>query len=137
MNKATAVFTTPTATKTRQLPTGRLLINDADEIIYANTQARHFLGLFSEDPLPAGQQFLPLLRQSYQFHSTADWRGWPKRASDTTARYLIYTSPNSFVCSLLKVEIVENILLDGNNIWVISIDLVESTAKATVAHPFV
>lgn len=137
MNKATAEFTPLTATKTKQLPIGRLLINDADEIIYANTQARHFLGLFSEDPLPAGQKFLPLLRQSYQFHPMTDWLGWPKRTSATTTRYLIYTPPNSLACSLLKVEIIENFMLDDKNIWVISIDLIESTGKKNVANPIV
>ncbi|MEZ4594268.1 MAG: hypothetical protein R3D55_24465 [Chloroflexota bacterium] len=102
MNNATAVHQSHSPTKSTALPTGRLLINDADEIIYANTQARHFLGLLSEESLPAGQKFLPLLRQTYQFYPTLAWVGWPKRPSASTARYLIYTPPNSHNASLFR-----------------------------------
>lgn len=134
MNKATAVYQTPPTTTSTPLPTGRLLINDADEIIYANTQARHFLGLLSEESLPAGQKFLPLLRQSYQCYPTLAWLSWPKRPSPTTVRYLVYTPPNSANTSMLKVETVEQILLEGRTIWIISIQLIESRKATAVSH---
>lgn len=135
MNNVTAVFKqSPTVTKSMPLPTGRLLVNDSDEIIYANTQARHFLGLLSEESLPTGQKFLPLLSQSYQFYPTRAWLGWPKWPVPTTARYLIYTAPNSKNSSLLKVEANEKIVLEGKTIWAISIQLVESRAATAVSR---
>lgn len=134
MNNATAVHHSTRSSQSTSLPTGRLLINDTDEIIYANTQARHFLGLLSEESLPAGQKFLPLLRQTYQFYPTVAWLGWPKRPLATTARYLIYTPPNSQNASLLKVETIEQIMLEGRTIWVISIQLVESRQTTAVSH---
>ncbi|MCA9918386.1 MAG: hypothetical protein KC445_10570 [Anaerolineales bacterium] len=136
MNKATAVFTqTPHTQKTASLPTGRLLINDADEIVYANTQARHFLGLLSEETLPKGQKFLPLLRETYQIYPTLAWLGWPKRPSPTTTRYLIYTLPNSTAVSLFKVEIIEQIWLEGQHIWVVAIQLIENRVGTAVYQP--
>jgi hypothetical protein len=137
MNKVKAIFTPTSVIRAKQLPTGQLLLNDADEIVYANTQARHFLGLLSDESLPSGQKFLPLLRQTYQFYPTIAWLGWPKRPSATSTRYLIYMPPNGTACSLLQVEILEKILLDGKNIWVISIHLVDSQMATAVTCPTV
>lgn len=113
-----------------KLPSGHLLINAADEIIYADKQARYFLGLMADDTLPTGQKFLPLVRTIYQCYPALAWLDWPKRPA-TTARYLIHSSTRNASFSLLKVEVVEHIIVDGKNIWVIVIDLVESSLETT------
>ncbi|WP_420627516.1 hypothetical protein [Candidatus Leptofilum sp.] len=133
MHNVTAVSPTFSLINRNHTPTGRLLINDADEIIYANTQARHFLGLLSEESLQAEQKLMPLLHQMYQFYPHTAWQGWPKRPSPATNRYLIYRPPNSIHHAMLKVEIVEKILLGGKNIWAINMQLVE-TPRMTVKH---
>ncbi|GJM40396.1 MAG: hypothetical protein DHS20C20_06780 [Ardenticatenaceae bacterium] len=130
MHNATAVSYAIPVPSTNHIPTGRLLINDADEIIYANTQARHFLGLLAEESLQKEQKLMPLLRQTYQFPPSNDWASWPPQPSSPTSRYLIYTLPNSIHPSLLKVDIVEQFQLSGKDIWVITIQLVESPETA-------
>ena len=117
-----------------QLPSGHLLINAADEIIYANKQARHFLGLLADEALPAGQKFLSLVQAAYYCYPAFAWHDWPKRPSVTTARYLIFSPPRRTFFLLLKVEIVEQIEVDGCEIWVVAIDLVKSTLETAVVH---
>lgn len=133
MFKATAVSYNHTPTTTPKVPTGRLLINDADELIYANTQARHFLGLLSEELLPAGQKLTPLLRETFQFYPQSAWVGWPKRPLSTAPRFLIYTSPRTNTHALFKVEIIEQIMLEGKTIWAIAIQLIESRRETAVS----
>ena len=134
MGKSTISFETRSAdeqlTGKKQL-TGHLLLNAADEIIYANKQARHFLGLLVDEPLPTGHKFLSLVQSAYQCYPSFAWLDWPKRPS-TTFRYLIYTSGRSAAFSLLKVEIVEHLIIDGNEIWAVTLDLVESSSDTAV-----
>ena len=116
---------------TDKLPSGHLLINAADEIIYANKQARHFLGLLAEETLPTGQKFLSLVRSAYQCYPAFAWLDWPQRPS-TTSRYLIFSPNRNASFSLLKVEIVEHLIIDGSEVWAIAINLVESSTGTAV-----
>lgn len=119
----------------RNLPYGHLLINEADEIIYANKQARHFLGLLADEPLPTGQKFLALVQSAYQCYPAIAWLDWPKRPS-APARYLIFSSARNASFSLLKVEIVERVIIDGSEIWAVAINLVEPSAEKTAVTHF-
>ena len=136
MDKLTAEF--PTARKQTtasvKLPTGRLLIDDADEILYANTQARHFLGLLTDEMLPRGQKFLQLVRAAYQCSPPLAWMDWPRHSGRSPSRYLIYTPPNGQGHLLLKVEIAEHIRLEGKDIWAITIKSVESKFATAVSQ---
>jgi hypothetical protein len=120
--------------KSNNLPTGHLLINEADEIIYANKQARFFLGLLADESLPIKQTFLSLVQSAYQCIPVFAWLGWPKRPSAAISRYLIFNTANTSPFSLLKVEIVEQIVINSKDIWVVSIDLVESTSETAVVR---
>lgn len=133
MFRTTAVSHPYGSTNPTALPTGRLLINDADEILYANRQARHFLGLLSEESLPKGQKFVPLLRQTFQLDSNSAWVGWPQRPLPTMPRYVLYTSSHADP-ALFKVEIIEQIQLDGKNILAVAMQLVESGWGTAVSH---
>lgn len=130
---AMPLITKPTNKRlvTKKQRTGHLLINATDEIIYANKQARHFLGLLADEPLPTGHKFLSLVQSAYQCYPALAWLDWPKRPS-TAIRYLIFSSGRSTAYSLLKVEVVEHIIVDGNDIWVVTLDLVESSAETAV-----
>lgn len=138
MSKLTADFATPqfnkTPAKPADVPTGRLLITDTDEIIYANTQARHFLGFLADESLPNGQRFLPLVRASYQCFPSLAWLCWPKQPSANLPRYLVYTPPNKAGHMLLKVEVTEQFFMEGREIWVVTINLVASKTAAAVPH---
>lgn len=123
--------TTDERLTTKKQRTGHLLINAADEIIYANKQARHFLGLLVDEPLPPGHKFLSLAQSAYQCYPAFAWLDWPKRPS-ATIRYLIFSSVHSTAFSLLKVELVEHIIVDGNEVWAVTLDLVEPSSETAV-----
>lgn len=55
MFRTTAVLHPYGSTNPTALPTGRLLINDADEILYANRQAATFWGYFLKNHYPKGK----------------------------------------------------------------------------------
>jgi hypothetical protein len=116
----------------KKVTPGYLMINAADEIIYANKQARHFLGLMADEALPAGQKFLSLVQSAYQCYPSFAWLDWPQRPSSTTIRYLIFSSSRNASFSLLKVEVVEHLVVDGGEIWAVAIDLVESSSETAV-----
>jgi len=122
--------------KTTNFPTGYLLLNEADEIVYANQQARRFLGVLADETLPNGKKFLPLVQSAYQCYPTLAWLDWLKRPSSVNTRYLIYSPQSDHAFSLLKVEIVEQLIVNGHAIWAIAIDLVESklTTKTIYAN---
>ena len=128
MSKTRSLPSAQKQPKKTKLATGYLLLNEADEIVYANKQARHFLGMLAEETLPNGNRFLPLVQSAYHCYPTLAWQDWPKRPSSINTRYLIYAPPNGHAFSLLKVEIVEQLIVDGHAIWAIAIDLVESTS---------
>ncbi|MAU00041.1 MAG: hypothetical protein CL608_23100 [Anaerolineaceae bacterium] len=119
--------------KAKNLPSGHVLINAADEIIYANKQARHFLGLLAEETIPTGQKFLSLVQSAYQCYPAFAWLDWPKR-SLSAPRYLIFSPTRNASFSLLKVEIVEYLVIDGSEIWAVALDLVESPLETAVTR---
>ncbi len=135
MHKPAAPFAAQFIDKPREakeVSPGYLLINAADEIVYANKQARLFLGLLADELLPAGQKFLPLVRSAYQCYPSFAWLDWPKRPSSTIMRYLIFSSSHNASFSLLKVEVVEHLIVDGSEIWAVAIHLVESSLDTAV-----
>lgn len=137
MHKPAAPFAvrfTDEPRETKEVTPGYLLINADDEIVYANRQARHFLGLLADELLPAGQKFLPLVRSAYQCFPSLAWLDWPKRPSSTTMRYLIFSSNRNTSFSLLKVEVVENLIVDGSEVWAVAIHVVESSLDTAVIH---
>jgi CheY-like chemotaxis protein len=62
-----------------QADEGYLLLGAQDEIIYANPQARLFLGLLSHYG-GLDQTFLALARRQYQLQPAEVWRSWPHRS---------------------------------------------------------
>ena len=130
MIKDTAVYQRHAQTRQGQkAQSGLLLINQEDEILYANRQARHFLGLLSDDELPRKLKFLALVQSAYQCYPAAAWQNWPRRPSSTIPRRLIYTPPHSSSNLQLKVEILEQIVLDGGLVWAVA--LIEEQRRET------
>jgi PAS domain-containing protein len=135
MIKDTAVYQRHPQTRQGQnRQSGLLLINQEDEILYANRQARHFLGLFSDDDLPRKLKFMALAQSAYQCYPTAAWLNWPTRPSSATTRRLVYTPSHRSDHLQLKVEILEQIVLDGSPVWAVALIAEELRETAVFAH---
>src|SRR3972149_6711881 len=68
---------------------GYLVVDEADQLIYANSQARLYLGLPGDLELARAGSFLDLARKQYQLHSEAAWSNWPASSQAQLPRYLI------------------------------------------------
>lgn len=122
--------------KQQKSKSGLLLIDQQDEIIYANQQARQFLGLFSDEAPPFKQKFMTLVQSAYRCYPAVAWLSWPKLPSIGTTRHLIYTPPNSSTCFRLKVEIMEQIIIDGTPVWAVAM-IAEELGETAVSPAFV
>ena len=137
MFKSAAVF--PHAGKTSEQQSGKkpifgfLLIDQRDRIIYANQQARHFLGLMSDELLPFRQTFMTLVESAYECYPAGAWQGWPKRPSPATTRRLVYKPQDNDLFFQLKVEVLEQIIIDEMPVWVVS--MVEEITETAVSLP--
>ena len=68
---------------------GYLVVDEADQLIYANSQARLYLGLPGDLELARAGSFLDLARKQYLLHSEDAWSNWPELAKEQLPRYLI------------------------------------------------
>jgi hypothetical protein len=134
MVKLTAVShsikTTDTLLQSKNSKCGYLLITQQDEIVYANHQARQYLGLLCDEELPFGQTFLSLVTSMYQYASFSAWVDWPKSSTANSVSYLIYSSPQSNSFFQIRVEILERLLIDNFPIWVVSMSAIKSQETA-------
>ncbi len=60
---------------------GFLLLSEADQILYANPQARLYLNLRPDDALPRDTTFLDLVRRHYRNEPQHAWQPWPAPAA--------------------------------------------------------
>ena len=99
---------------------GTLLITQLGEIIYANKQARHFLGLLADEPLPNEQTFFALMATAFQCGSGDEWLDWPKRPFATNIRHLNYKQKSPAFPGL-RVEVLQQLALDKTLIWALTL----------------
>jgi len=100
---------------------GYLLITQQDEIIYANRQARHYLGLLSDEKLPFRQTFLSLITSMYQCSSA------------NGVRYLICSPKDGSPFFQIRVEVLEQLVIDQLPIWIVCMIVIKSKTTA-VTH---
>lgn len=90
---------------------GYLIVDDDDTILYANSQARLYLGLPAEKNKPITELFLETARRQYNFQPEAAWITWPKHSAPgndpPSLRYLVRPESATSHAFWLQVEILE------------------------------
>jgi len=77
-------------------PDGYLLVNAADEILFANARARLWLGLPPEESTGAEREhFLTAARRAYTPQPAELWAGWPSGPPDTVEAPRLLVRPES------------------------------------------
>jgi DNA-binding response OmpR family regulator/anti-sigma regulatory factor (Ser/Thr protein kinase) len=84
---------------------GYLIVNNDDEVLYANQQARLYLGLAVDYGEPIAKKFLTLARKRYTLKPETAWRIWPEPAVKQTQRYLIQPESTSAHAFWLQVDL--------------------------------
>jgi len=110
---------------------GHLIIDETDEILYANARAASFLG-FSDDSRRTGREtFLSLARRHYRCEPEEAWCGWPDRAGMTRygSRFMVRRGTGAEGACWLKVTIFERTLGSRTN-WLICLrDVTDEVAS--------
>jgi two-component system, cell cycle response regulator len=112
--------------------TGYLLLNDQDHCLYANRQARQYLGLAQEAPLPVGESFTALARDGYHLESKKAWNSWPGWVKNNTPRYLVRSETETQSALWLQVDTIDYLPSNDEMAWVVS--LRDVTAQMTARH---
>ncbi len=87
---------------------GYLMINQHDEIVYANSHARLFLNLSPDKELTA-LKFFDVIRQSYQLESQDAWASWPNPINESPQfiRYLVRQETITSEAFWLQVDVLD------------------------------
>lgn len=96
---------------------GYLILDNHDNILYANTKARHFLGLPADEDTPISARFLELAGKQYQCQPEPAWENWPHPPNPISPRYLVRpetTSTNAFWLQVNVSELPSN----AEGVWI-------------------
>lgn len=100
---------------------GYILVNNEDEIIFANAKARLLLGQSIEATVPLTQPFLTLAQRKYRCESEQAWHDWPGWEHDNTPRFLVRPETIESSALWLRVETIDYLLADDQMVWVVAL----------------
>ncbi len=83
---------------------GYLIVNQDDDVLYANPQARLYLGLPAQDESVA-EKFLALAGKNYQIRPETAWSNWPGQMAEPSPRYLMQPETTSSHAFWLQVDV--------------------------------
>lgn len=84
---------------------GYLIVNTGDDILFANPQARLYLGLPSEQNELIEHPFLELAGKMYQRQPDNAWQTWPAQMGEAAPRYLMRPETASAHAFWLQVDV--------------------------------
>lgn len=100
---------------------GYLLIDEHDNITFANQQARLYLGLPVDMETEVNGPFLEIARRRYQCESEKAWDNWPSSPADNEVRYFVRPESSKLPALWLQVQILDQIESDSQMVWMVSI----------------
>lgn len=88
---------------------GYLILNEADAIVYANAQARLYLGIESAEGEPVAGPFVDWARAHYRLEPENAWDDWPAQSlfSRRHPHYLVRPETENATAFWLKVDVLE------------------------------
>jgi len=92
---------------------GYLTLDDTGHVTYANTTARHLLGLPPAAPLPLGESFLARVQRLYRLEPAPAWREWTPTAANGVRRYLVRPETTEAEALWLSVQVLPSPVAGG------------------------
>lgn len=86
---------------------GYLVITEQGKLVYANSQARHYLGLSEEAELPTAETFLDIVKKQYNCEPLEIWENWPHLNNNQSPAYLVRPASEHSHSLWLQVEEME------------------------------
>ena len=90
---------------------GYVVINDQDQVLYANHQAFVFFGSDPQEERPLGN-FLDLVRKQYKYEPAQDWQSWP--LGQMNIGYLV--RPETALANAFWIQITKHEYIVGSEI---------------------
>lgn len=90
-----------------QAEDGYVIVDSNDTIRYANSQARLYLNLASDNATPENITFLELAQRQYNCEPAAAWTAWPGQPAASLPRYLVQPATASANIFWLQVTIID------------------------------
>lgn len=109
--------------------TGFVLIDEWDEVLFANPKGRLYLNMPQHITLPAEETFLNIVKNQYQLEPTRAWVTWPEEAEAGMVRYLVRPETASAQAIWVQVDILDHLTTTPEPIRIIS--LRDVTAEMT------
>jgi len=114
-----------------QAEEGYLLVNDNDEVLYANPKARLYLGLEDKQNSDAPRSFLRVVLQQYHARPPEAWANWPEPPTQQPPRYLVRPETPTARTFWLQVNALEA-PFGEETVWVIRLQ--DVTEKLALQH---
>ncbi len=91
-------------------PDGYLLVNAADEILFANARARRWLGLVPDRRGAVREKFLEVAARTFLGQPETAWLGWPQITAEAPALPRLLVRPETALAQgfVLEVSVHEN-----------------------------
>lgn len=86
---------------------GYLMLNESDHILYANPQARLYLGLSEDAPEATAEPFLELASRQYHCQPEPAWATWPEQPPLQSPRYLVRPESPTATSFWLQVDLMD------------------------------
>jgi two-component system, cell cycle response regulator len=91
-----------------QVSTGHLIVNQKNQIVFANPQAQRFLNkaLDNDAPPDETRDFFAIAHESFRLEPEYAWRNWPEEAPNEAIRYLVRPETKWLKGQWLKVQVL-------------------------------
>ena len=104
-----------------QANSGFLLINEHDQILFANPMACHYLGLVTDTYQPKEVTFRQTAESQYQCQPETAWSDWPQPLSPSATRYLVRPETSTARDFWLQVDILDSFAATEEATYIISL----------------
>jgi two-component system cell cycle response regulator len=91
----------------QQAEDGYLILSDCTDIIYANRQARLYLGLTGDQEEAINETFLALIEKQYHLEPQKAWAAWPEHLVQKVPLYLVRPESATASTFWLQVDLME------------------------------
>lgn len=104
-----------------QAEIGYLLIDDRDQILFANPFAHLYLDSPRNNDQAVGESFLTLVKKLYRCQPTDAWLSWPEPPPEQTTRYLVRPESETSQVMWVKVETLGYLAEEIKPTWLVSL----------------
>lgn len=119
-----------------QAADGYLLLSEQTDILYANAQARFYLGLPLDENEPIPHTFLDLIESKYVCEPQAAWTNWPQQSAGRLPLYLVQPETETTEAFWLQVELMDMVSRSDERYLVSLRDITPSVVMRQVMWSF-